>query len=103
LTSRSQQSTTKSKYHAYEFAYPVADAHFSYLYLLMPNVTSVEVLRLNGPANATSIQQMDISGPAAALQLLVSEYLHAPQFQGLCLRPRADPNFLVGMASYVKA
>ncbi|KAI0029711.1 hypothetical protein K488DRAFT_80018 [Vararia minispora EC-137] len=55
-----------------------------FLYLLMPNVTAVEVLQLNGPGNATSIQQMDIAGPAASLSLPV------------------NPNFLVGMASYVK-
>lgn len=55
-----------------------------YLYVLMPNATAVEVLRLDQPGNATSLQQMDIAGPASQLGLSVT------------------PNYLVGMASYVK-
>ncbi|VDB84797.1 unnamed protein product [Peniophora sp. CBMAI 1063] len=55
-----------------------------YLYVLMPNATAVEVLRLDQPGNATSLQQMDIAGPASQLGLTVTA------------------NYLVGMASYVK-
>jgi DNA-binding beta-propeller fold protein YncE len=55
-----------------------------YLYLLMPNITAVEVIRLDGPGNVTSLQQMDIAGPAGALNLAV------------------NPAYLVGMTSYVK-
>jgi len=55
-----------------------------FLYVLMPNATAVEVLQLNGPGSATSIQQMDIGGPARTLNLSI------------------NPQFLVGMAAYVK-
>jgi 6-phosphogluconolactonase (cycloisomerase 2 family) len=55
-----------------------------YLYILMPNTSAVNVLRLDQAGNATQLQQMDIAGPARQLNLNVS------------------PNYLAGMASYVK-
>ncbi|KAI0058207.1 hypothetical protein BV25DRAFT_1830389 [Artomyces pyxidatus] len=44
-----------------------------FLYILMPNVTSVQVMAVNGPGQAQNIQTVDISGPAAQVGLTVSK------------------------------
>ena len=46
----------------------------SFLYVLMPNVTAVQVMSLDAPGQATILQTMDISSPAAAINLPISEY-----------------------------
>ncbi|KAI0322605.1 hypothetical protein OF83DRAFT_1167471 [Amylostereum chailletii] len=55
-----------------------------YLYVLMPNVTSVEVMSLNAPGNATTIQTLALTAPASMQNLSISA------------------QFLQGMTVYVK-
>ncbi|KAI0322606.1 hypothetical protein OF83DRAFT_1080178 [Amylostereum chailletii] len=55
-----------------------------FLYVLMPNVTAVQVMSVDGPGQLSSLQTMDISGPAAAINLPI------------------NASNLIGMSVYVK-
>ncbi len=46
----------------------------SFMYILTPNVTAVNVMSLVAPGQAQIVQQLDIAGPAGAAGLTVSEY-----------------------------
>ncbi|KAI0034217.1 hypothetical protein K488DRAFT_84191 [Vararia minispora EC-137] len=43
-----------------------------FLYLLLPNVTSIGVMRIDGPANGTFVQTLDFSQPAASVNLNIT-------------------------------
>jgi hypothetical protein len=46
--------------------------HFSFLYVLAPNATSIDVLSLPAPGQAASVQKVDIAGPAKAAGITIS-------------------------------
>ena len=51
----------------------------SFLYVLMPNVTSIEVMSLDGPGQATSVQTLELMAPAGMQNLTLS----AQNLQGM--------------------
>jgi len=55
-----------------------------FLYVLAPNITSIQVLALNSPGNATNVGSFDIAGPLIQAGITF------------------DPNNLQGMTVYVK-
>ena len=46
----------------------------SFLYVLTPNATTVEVLKLESPGNAKNVQKLDLAGPAKAAGVTISAY-----------------------------
>ncbi len=46
----------------------------SFLYVLTPNATTVDVLKLESAGNAQNVQKLDLAGPSKASGLTISEY-----------------------------
>ena len=46
----------------------------SFLYVLMPGVTAIQVMSLDAPGQATPLQTVDIAGPASSVGLSISAY-----------------------------
>ncbi|KAH9975199.1 hypothetical protein BJV74DRAFT_782101, partial [Russula compacta] len=51
----------------------------NFLYVMMPNVTAIQVMTLNGPGDATPLQTLDVETPAKAAGLTLS----AANLQGM--------------------
>ena len=47
----------------------------SFLYILEPNATSVQVMSVNVPGQAKELNSFNLAGPAQASGLLISTYL----------------------------
>jgi hypothetical protein len=52
----------------------VAQLAFSFLYILAPNATQVQVMSLDAPGKATSLQTIDISAPAKRAGLSINAF-----------------------------